>query len=228
MAHQQNKQRISRGLIASSGGWFIQLAMTFILGCFTSVIGVIVIFGVVGQTHGLAWFELLQQHYQQLMIPMKPHLLLTLIQHLNSLIEQVDKIVLIPKGSSLMRVTSQAKQSINCEFVFTVKIVLISLKLSMIRLGLLLHWSLVFLGLWLVGLVDGLMQRSIRRSRVCRESAVTYYYAKKSITFSLLLGVFLILALPLSIQTLQWITVFFAIGFGFSIFMTTKSFKKYL
>jgi Domain of unknown function (DUF4400) len=231
MSQKHNKQHTSRGLIASSGWLFIQMVMTLILGCFTAVICVIVIFVIVGKSHGVAWLELLQQHYQQLIIPMQPHCLFVFIRYLNSLIEQVDKIVLIPQGSSLMRFISpvkQATQSINIEFAFTVKILLISLKLSIIRVGLLFHWSLLFLGLCFVGLVDGLTQRSIRRSRVCRESAFIYHYAKKNISFSLFLGVFLVVALPLTSQTLQWILAFFAIGFGFTIFMTSKSFKKYL
>ena len=224
----QSKKNKSTGFVESSGWLFIRMMVMLILGCFTSVICVIFIFLIMGQSHGLDWFELLQKHYQEISDHIQPNCLLVIIQKLNSLIDQADKIVLIPDKPSLIRVSLQAKQSIDVEFVFYVKIILISLKISIARLGLLFHWSILFLMLWLIGLVDGFTQRSIRRSQVRRESALTYHHAKKSITFSLLLGLFLIIALPLSIQILEWIVVFFAVWFSLSVFMTTESFKKYL
>lgn len=105
---------------------------------------------------------------------------------------------------------------------------LLGIQLLMLRFYLLLQWSWLFLFLGVVGIVDGLTQRCIRREGVGRESAIIYHHARSLITFSLVMGIFLVLTLPISVRISVWIMVGFAISFGFSLQVTLKYFKKYL
>ena len=105
---------------------------------------------------------------------------------------------------------------------------LIGTKLLLIRLYLLLCWSPVFVILGVVGLIDGLSKRYIRRMAASRESAFIYHHAKPFIMLSLILGIFMVLVLPVSILQSEWIVITSAITFAWAIQITTKSFKKYL
>ncbi|MCW5588121.1 MAG: DUF4400 domain-containing protein [Legionellales bacterium] len=101
-------------------------------------------------------------------------------------------------------------------------------KLLLIRLYLLLRWSILFVILGVVGLIDGLGRRYIRRMAAGRESAFIYHHAKPLIMLSLILGIFMVLMLPVSIIHTEWIVMTSAMTFGLAIQITTKSFKKYL
>ncbi len=106
--------------------------------------------------------------------------------------------------------------------------ILVGIKLLLIRLYLLLHWSILFVILGVVGLMDGLAQRYIRRQAAGRESALVYHNAKPLIALSFILGIFIDLILPVSLIHTEWILVISTITFGLALQMTAKSFKKYL
>lgn len=109
-----------------------------------------------------------------------------------------------------------------------VQAILLNTQLLMLRLYCLFKWSWLYLLLGLVGLVDGLAKRYVRRMSVGLESAFIYHHAKPLVMASLLLGVFLSLVLPLPISVTQWLLFISLLLFVFTLQMSAKSFKKYL
>lgn len=101
------------------------------------------------------------------------------------------------------------------------------LKLFMVRLAVLTLAMPAFLLFSLVGLVDGLVQRDLRRWGGGRESSYLYHYAKQSVWGFLVTAWVLYLALPVSVNP-AFIIVPFAALFAFSISVTASAFKKYL
>jgi len=106
--------------------------------------------------------------------------------------------------------------------------ILIGIQLLLIRLYLLMQWSILFVILGIVGVVDGLSKRYIRRMAAGRESALIYHTAKPFIMLSLILGLFIVLMLPVSIIQSECLLLTSAIAFGLAIQITAKSFKKYI
>jgi integrating conjugative element membrane protein (TIGR03747 family) len=96
-----------------------------------------------------------------------------------------------------------------------------------VRLAILCLASPVFLLFSLVGLVDGLVQRDLRRWGGGRESSYLYHYAKKSVWIFVLAAWVGYLALPFSLHPV-FIVLPFAILFAISISVTASTFKKYL
>lgn len=80
--------------------------------------------------------------------------------------------------------------------------------------------------LW-VGLVDGLVQRDLRRWGGGRESAYVYHYAKRSNLVFIAVGAIVYLAMPVSIHPAV-ILVPFATACAVSVNLTASRFKKYL
>jgi len=103
-----------------------------------------------------------------------------------------------------------------------------AIHLLIIRLYLLCHWSFLFLVLGLVGFVDGLTQRSIRRANAGHESALIYHQAKSFALGSLIIGMVASLILPVKIKQIEWVVIISAVLFGFAIQIAARSFKKYL
>ena len=99
--------------------------------------------------------------------------------------------------------------------VFSVRLVILSLATP------------VFLLFSLIGLVDGLVQRDLRRWGGGRESSYLYHYAKSSVWMFILIAWVSYLALPISLHP-AFIVLPFAVTFGFSISVTASTFKKYL
>lgn len=96
-----------------------------------------------------------------------------------------------------------------------------------IRLFIIILTSPLFLLAGFVGLVDGLVQRDLRKFGVGRESAFKYHHAKQSLTPIMLLAWILYLSIPFSIHP-NFILIPAAVMFGFMIRMTASNFKKYL
>ena len=99
--------------------------------------------------------------------------------------------------------------------VFSVRLVILSLATP------------VFLLFSLIGLVDGLVQRDLRRWGGGRESSYLYHYAKNSVWIFILSAWVSYLALPFSLHPV-FIVLPFAILFAISISITASTFKKYL
>lgn len=96
-----------------------------------------------------------------------------------------------------------------------------------IRLFIIILTSPLFLLAGFVGLVDGLVQRDLRKFGVGRESAFKYHHAKKSLTPIMLVAWILYLSIPFSIHP-NFILIPAAVLFGLMIRLTASNFKKYL
>jgi len=79
----------------------------------------------------------------------------------------------------------------------------------------------------LVALVDGLVQRDLRRWGGGRESSFVYHWAKRSALPLLVLTWIVYLALPFSLHP-SFVVLPFATLFALSVAVTASTFKKYL
>jgi len=78
-----------------------------------------------------------------------------------------------------------------------------------------------------VALVDGFVQRDLRRWGGGRESSFVYHWAKRSALPLLVLSWVVYLALPFSLHP-TFVILPFAAPFALSVAVTASSFKKYL
>lgn len=100
-------------------------------------------------------------------------------------------------------------------------------ELYAIRLTVLGLAAPLFVLLIWVGLVDGLVQRDLRRWGGGRESSYVYHYAKRSNVVFVALAGFIYLAMPFTIHA-AIVLVPFAIACAGSVGLTASRFKKYL
>ncbi len=96
-----------------------------------------------------------------------------------------------------------------------------------IRLIIIVLTSPLFLLAALVGFIDGLVQRDLRRFGVGRESAFKYHYAKRLVFPSMIVAWLIYLSIPFSIHP-NLILIPSAVLFGLLIAFTSANFKKYL
>jgi len=96
-----------------------------------------------------------------------------------------------------------------------------------VRLAILTLAMPVFVLFSLVALVDGLVQRDLRRWGGGRESSFVYHWAKRSAMPLLVLSWVIYLALPVSLHP-SFVVLPFATLFALSVAVTAGSFKKYL
>ncbi len=96
-----------------------------------------------------------------------------------------------------------------------------------VRLAILTLAMPVFLLFSLVALVDGLVQRDLRRWGGGRESSFVYHYAKKAAFPIVILTWVTYLALPFSLHP-TFVVLPFAILFALTVAVTASTFKKYL
>lgn len=96
-----------------------------------------------------------------------------------------------------------------------------------IRLMIIILTSPLFMLAGLVGLIDGLVQRDLRRFGVGRESAYKYHHAKRWVAPVMFLAWIIYLSIPISIHP-NFILIPSAILFGVMISLTASNFKKYL
>ena len=100
-------------------------------------------------------------------------------------------------------------------------------QLFAVRLAVLILTLPTFVLFSVVGLIDGLVRRDLRRWGGGRESSYLYHYAKKSIWRFVLIAAITYLALPISLHP-AFILLPFATLFAVSINVTASTFKKYL
>ena len=100
-------------------------------------------------------------------------------------------------------------------------------QLFAVRLAVLILTLPTFVLFSVVGLIDGLVRRDLRRWGGGRESSYLYHYAKKSVWRFVLIAAITYLALPISLHP-AFILLPFAILFAVSISITASTFKKYL
>lgn len=101
------------------------------------------------------------------------------------------------------------------------------LQLFAVRLAVLALAVPAFVLFGVVGLVDGLVQRDLRRRGAGRESSFIYHHARASIPPLLLAPFITYLALPVSLHP-GWIMLPAALLTGLAVALTARSFKKYL
>lgn len=100
-------------------------------------------------------------------------------------------------------------------------------QLFAVRLAVLILTLPTFVLFSVVGLIDGLVRRDLRRWGGGRESSYLYHYAKKSVWRFVLIAAITYLALPISLHP-AFILLPFSTLFAFSISITASTFKKYL
>ncbi len=100
-------------------------------------------------------------------------------------------------------------------------------QLFSVRLAILTLAMPVFLLFSLVALVDGLVQRDLRRWGGGRESSFIYHYAKKATLPLVVITWVVYLALPFSLHP-TFVVLPFAMLFALSVAVTASTFKKYL
>ena len=96
-----------------------------------------------------------------------------------------------------------------------------------VRLAILTLAMPIFLLFSLVALVDGLVQRDLRRWGGGRESSFVYHYAKKMALPLVVITWVVYLALPFSLHP-TFIVLPFAALFALTVAVTASTFKKYL
>ena len=96
-----------------------------------------------------------------------------------------------------------------------------------VRLAILTLAMPIFLLFSLVALVDGLVQRDLRRWGGGRESSFVYHYAKKAALPLVVLSWVIYLALPFSVHP-TFVVLPFATLFALTVAVTASTFKKYL
>ena len=96
-----------------------------------------------------------------------------------------------------------------------------------VRMAILTLAMPIFLLFSLVALVDGLVQRDLRRWGGGRESSFVYHYAKKAALPLVVITWVVYLAMPFSLHP-SFIVLPFAILFAMSVAVTASTFKKYL
>ncbi|MCP5445293.1 MAG: TIGR03747 family integrating conjugative element membrane protein, partial [Chromatiaceae bacterium] len=96
-----------------------------------------------------------------------------------------------------------------------------------VRLAILTLAMPIFLLFSLVALVDGLVQRDLRRWGGGRESSFVYHYAKKAALPLVVLTWVTYLALPFSLHP-TFVILPFATLFALTVAVTASTFKKYL
>ncbi|MGR9052267.1 MAG: TIGR03747 family integrating conjugative element membrane protein [Gammaproteobacteria bacterium] len=101
------------------------------------------------------------------------------------------------------------------------------MQLFAVRLAVLTLAMPAFVMLAAIGLIDGLVQRDIRRWSGGRESSFVYHWAKKILYPSFILPWIVYLGIPISIHP-NFVVLPFAILFSVSVWVMSSSFKKYL
>lgn len=95
-----------------------------------------------------------------------------------------------------------------------------------VRLAIIVLSLLAFLLFAVIGMVDGLVERDLRRWGGGRESSVVYNLARKSIARFFIFACVCYLSLPIAIAP-AWVIIPFALAFGLSIRVSFERFKKY-
>ena len=127
------------------------------------------------------------------------------------------------KGQSGLFWTEAVTTVIHCALLSAGNVTLTFL----LRLAILLQALPLFALTIIVGLIDGLVRRDLRRFGAGHESGFVYHQARRMITSSVLATGLMWLTLPLCLEPKQMF-VPGSIAIGFVISLTISSFKKYI
>lgn len=96
-----------------------------------------------------------------------------------------------------------------------------------VRLAILILSLPLFILFGLLGLIDGLVERDLRRFSAGRESAYVFHIAKRAMTPMVVLAWAIYLSIPFSLHP-ALVIIPFAVIFALSVGIAASSFKKYL
>ncbi|OLU25503.1 integrating conjugative element membrane protein [Pseudomonas sp. PA15(2017)] len=130
----------------------------------------------------------------------------------------------LPKGASALQVYSNNLVTALEDYLLATLYVTLTF---MVRLVILVLTSPLFAMATLVGLVDGLVRRDIRRFGAGRESSFLYHHSKRLIAPLFFSSWLIYLSLPFSLHP-NWILLPCAALLGLAVSITAGSFKKYL
>jgi len=97
----------------------------------------------------------------------------------------------------------------------------------LLRLAILLQALPLFVLIIVVGLIDGLVRRDLRRFGAGHESGFVYHHARRMISSSLIATGLVWLAVPVFLVP-EYVFIPAAAGIGLAVSMTGGSFKKYV
>lgn len=96
-----------------------------------------------------------------------------------------------------------------------------------VRIAILILSLPLFVLFGMVGLIDGLVERDLRRFSAGRESAYVFHIAKRAMTPMVVLAWAIYLSIPFSLHP-ALVIIPFAVIFALSVGIAASSFKKYL
>jgi len=128
-----------------------------------------------------------------------------------------------PGDGKMVHASRRFMQSMADYFIAAIQIT----EVFAVRLAVLTLSLPVFFLFALIGMVEGLMQRDLRRWGGGRESSFLYHHAKRIITPVFVAPWIIYLGMPTSIHP-NWIILPFAALTGTAIMVSFSSFKKYL
>lgn len=154
------------------------------------------------------------------------------VQYTETLVKDTYELIAIKTG--LMEMIN-AQITDNSSFVTKIvnsigvyiKAVINIILVFLVRLVILVLSTPIFLLAAVVGAVDGLVRRDIRRFGAGRESSFLYFHAKAWVTPMLVLTWLIYLSIPFSVHP-NLIFIPMAFLFGLSLSITFGSFKKYI
>lgn len=101
-----------------------------------------------------------------------------------------------------------------------------TMQIFFVRLAIIILSLPSFLLFGAIGMVDGLVERDLRRWGGGRESSVIYNIARKSVFRLFIAACVIYLSFPIAIAP-AWVIIPFAMVFGLSVRVTFERFKKY-
>ena len=106
-------------------------------------------------------------------------------------------------------------------------ILLLVTQFVVLRCQLFLVGSLLIIAFGLLGLMDGLIQRDIRKYRAARESTLFFHRSKAFLSTIFYTGYFLFISIPVTFNLTLGLLLL-AMLMGFMIYLASKNFKKYV
>lgn len=204
--------------------WFItRCVLWLLLGCVGCLVAATLMVALAGPTGSALLHALIARDYHYIGTLAAPDTLATLHRQVQRIPDHLTLPALSWHGMPLHGATIGW---LNMKPV--VHAALWGLRLVWVRLNLLWHGCPLWFALFVVGLTDGLAQRDIRRRALGRESALLYHHSKSLATLFFVLGIFLVLALPITVRDTAWVFVTATLLFGVAMQMTVKRYKKYL
>jgi len=229
LSDRQPKQKKS-GLIELLSNILKTLFFSLIISIIIELVGIYFFWPEEGDLHSekmlISEFGYLSQDFVNSFIISKP------VQFTESLITEAYDLLAIKTG--LLEIINEPINDSNSLIVLLLSSIGIYIKaiiniilVFIVRMVILVLSIPIFLLAGIVGIVDGLVRRDIRRFGAGRESSFLYYYSKSFVKKILILSWIIYLSIPFSIHpNIVFIPTSFL--FGLSISITFGSFKKYL